>query len=193
MPMRQHTSTTRGRSTKICTTLRSPSYWEECNERPTWTAHLVTDFILIIQPIIAILSFAQQIILIVASWLFSRGENRLDPDLWENSGATRVSVRRVKVKEQTEDSSNPKGIEVMLRETTRKSFPENVDNPMIAPRDYKVRQSGRVLELRAKISGSDLQIYPGTSLFLWRSVICVSEINVEGQLRIWKPGMKLRS
>ena len=70
------------------------------------------------------------------------------------------------MKEQTEESSYPKGIEVVLRETARKSYPENVDNPMVAPRDYEVRQSGRVLEVRAKISGSDLQIYPGTFLFL---------------------------
>ena len=46
------------------------------------------------------------------------------------------------------DSSYPKGIEVMLRETARKSSPENVDNPMTAPRDCEVRQSGRVLELQ---------------------------------------------
>ena len=58
--------------------------------------------------------------------------------------------------EQAEDSSYPKGIEVMLRETARKSYPENVDNPMIAPRDYEVRQSGRVLELKNK----DLWIRP---------------------------------
>ena len=55
-----------------------------------------------------------------------------------------------KEKEQAEDSSYPKGIEVMLRETSRKSDPdsENIDNPVIVPQDYEVRQSGRVLELR---------------------------------------------
>ena len=59
-------------------------------------------------------------------------------------------------KEQAEDSFYPKGIEVMLRETIRKSHPENVDNPMIAHQDYEVRQSGRVLELQNK----DLWIRP---------------------------------
>ena len=36
----QHTSTTRGRSTKMCTIPELPSCWETCNERSTWTAHL---------------------------------------------------------------------------------------------------------------------------------------------------------
>ena len=51
---------------------------------------------------------------------------------------------------QGEDSSYPKAIEVMLRETARKSYPdpENIDNPMIALQDYEVRHSGRVLELQ---------------------------------------------
>ena len=40
----------------------------------------------------------------------------------------------------------------MLRETARKSNldPENIDNPMIAPQGYEVRQSGRVLELQQR-------------------------------------------
>ena len=64
--------------------------------------------------------------------------------LWSNTRERTQS----KEKEQAEDCSYPKGIEIMLRETARKSYPENVDNPMIAPRDYEeVRQSGLVLEL----------------------------------------------
>ena len=59
-------------------------------------------------------------------------------------------------KEQAENSSYLKSIEVMLGETARKRYPENVDNPLIAPRDYEVRQSGRVLELQNK----DLWIRP---------------------------------
>ena len=59
-------------------------------------------------------------------------------------------------KEQAEDSSYLKSIEVMLGETALKRYPENVDNPMIAQRDYEVRQSGRVLELQ----NQDLWIRP---------------------------------
>ena len=46
-----------------------------------------------------------------------------------------------KEKEQAEDSSYSEGIEVWLRETARKGFPdpENVDNPVLAPQDYNVR------------------------------------------------------
>ena len=53
-------------------------------------------------------------------------------------------------KRQVEDNSYCKAIEGFLRATARKIHPEteDVDNPMIAPQDYDVRQSGRVLELR---------------------------------------------
>ena len=53
-------------------------------------------------------------------------------------------------KRQVEDNSYCKTIEGLLRATARKIHPEaeDVDNPMIAPQDYDVRQSGRVLELR---------------------------------------------
>ena len=69
-----------------------------------------------------------------------------------------------KEKEQAEDSSYPKGIEVMLRETARKNYPDpdNVDNSMIAPQDYDVHQSGRVLEHQNKdlwIRLTDLSIH----------------------------------
>ena len=54
------------------------------------------------------------------------------------------------MKRQGEDSSYPRGIEILLRETAKKVYPdpEDVDNPMIAAQDYDVRQSGRVLELQ---------------------------------------------
>ena len=53
--------------------------------------------------------------------------------LWSNTCERTQSEQ----KEQVEDSSYPKGIEVLLRETAPKSFPdpENVDTPLIAPRD----------------------------------------------------------
>ena len=54
--------------------------------------------------------------------------------LWSNTCERTQSEQ----KEQVEDSSYPKGIEIFLRETARKSYPdpENPDNPMLAPRDY---------------------------------------------------------
>ena len=87
-------------------------------------------------------------ILIVASWLFSPGEKPSGPRIIRKlSGSTRERTQSEE-KEQAEDSSHPKGIEVLLRETARKSYPDNVDNPMIAPQDDEVRQCGRVLELQ---------------------------------------------
>ena len=61
-------------------------------------------------------------------------------------------------KEQAEDSSYPKSIEVLMRDAARKGYPdtENLDNPMIAPQNYDGCQSGRVLELQNR----DLWIRP---------------------------------
>ena len=67
--------------------------------------------------------------------------------LWSNTCERTQS----KEKEQAVDSSYPKGIEVLLRETARKGYAntENVDNPMMmAPHDYIVRPSRRVVELQ---------------------------------------------
>ena len=61
-----------------------------------------------------------------------------------------MSVHRVRRKNKLVTTRTLKGIEVLVRETARKvcSSPENVVDPMIAPQDYDVRQSGRVLELQ---------------------------------------------
>ena len=98
--------------------------------------------------------------------------------LWSNTCERTQSEE----KEQAEDSSYPKGIEVILRETARKSCPDlkNTGNRMIAPQDYGVHQSGRVLELQNK----DLSIRP-TDLS-WHTPILVTvhelpfKITVEG-------------
>ena len=66
--------------------------------------------------------------------------------LWSNS-RERVADYE---KRQDEDSSYPKGLEILLRETTKRNCPnaEDIDNPKIAPQDYDVRQSERVLEFQ---------------------------------------------
>ena len=123
---------------------------ERCNVRSIRDDHLKGDFILIITPIVTFLNLAQQVILIVASWLFSHGENHLDPETWGNFGATRVCEYKANENRRGEDSSHRKGIEVLLTETARKGYPdtENVDNPKSAPQGYVVRQSGRGWELQ---------------------------------------------
>ena len=79
------------------------------------------------------------------SWRKPSGP-RITRRLWSNTRERTQSQE----KEQAGDSFYPNSIEVMLRETARKSYPdqENIGNPMIAPQDYEVRQSGRVLELQ---------------------------------------------
>ena len=59
-----------------------------------------------------------------------------------------MSVLKVTRKNKVR-TARTKSIEVLLRETARKDDPvlENVNNPLIAPQDDDVRQSGRVLEL----------------------------------------------
>ena len=77
------------------------------------------------------------------------------------------------MKEQAEDSLYPKGIEVMFRETARKGYPENVDNPMTASRDYEVRQSARVLELQNK----DLWIRPTDLLWHFPFLLTIRDLH----------------
>ena len=81
----------------------------------------------------------------IHSWREPLGP-RIMRKLWNNT----LTRTQSKEKEQVEDSSYSKGIEVLHWETARKGFPdpEDVDNPTIAPQDYDVRQSGRVLELQ---------------------------------------------
>ena len=120
---------------------------------------------MIILPIVISPSFSHQMILIVSSWLFSHGEKTHGPRIMRKLWSTQNNK-----KEQAEDSSYTKGIEGMLRETARKSYPdrENIDSPMMAPQDYEVRQSRRVLELQ----NSDFWIRP-TDLS-WHSPILVT-------------------
>ena len=96
--------------------------------------------------------------------------------LWSNT-----RVRRVRKKEQAEDSSYPKVIEVMLRETVRKSYPKNVDNPTTASRDCDVRQSARDLELQ----NEDLWIRPTDLLWHFPILLIVyrgrSIVNLESR------------
>ena len=159
--MQQHTSFTRGRSTKICTMLQLPSRSERCNEKSTWDTRLLANFLSSILPMIISLSFAHHMILILASWLFCHGENHLDPELSENPGAICVSAHSVNKRNKLRTalmlralkSCSEKPRVSVSRETKRnkhRSYPENVDNPMIAPLYNEVRQSGPVLELQNK-------------------------------------------
>ena len=75
--MLQHTSTIKVNSTKICELLSCSERYKVRSVRDT---HLKAGFTLIILSIIIPLSFTQQMILIVALWLLSYGENLSDPE-----------------------------------------------------------------------------------------------------------------
>ena len=160
-------------------------------------AHLEADFKLIILLIIILPSFAQQAISIDASCLFSHGQNHPNPESWENSGATRESEHRVTRKDNMLTVRTQKGMDALLWEATRKVFsdPVNVHDLMVAPQDYDVHQSGRVLELENRdlwIRTTDLSRHL-ESLSCDSFVRCPSEIAVESHSRSWKPETKPRS
>ena len=106
------------------------------------------------EPIITILSLAQQIILIVAWGLFSHGENRLDPELWQKlwSSNTRECKSKVKRKNKLKTTLIPRVLQSCSEKQLGRAI-QNVDNPLIAPRDYEVRHNlDESWSFRTKIS-----------------------------------------
>ena len=49
---------------------------------------------------------------------------------------------------QTEDKSRERGVESQPRAAAQRGYPEDAEDPMVAPPDFDIRQSGRVLELQ---------------------------------------------
>ena len=141
MPIRQHTDTTQRKSIKICATPRLPSRWERCSEKLTWADQLRADFIWIVRRII---TFSACFI----------EENHPNPKLWENSGATRVSVRRVRRRNKLRTAFNSRVLKLCSEKQLGKAIQiwKNTGDPMIAPQDYRIHQSGRVLELQKSAS-----------------------------------------
>ena len=55
-----------------------------------------------------------------------------------------------KKEKQTEDNSRERGVESQLKAAAQRGYPEDVEDPMVAPPDSDIHQSGRVLELQNK-------------------------------------------
>ena len=90
----------------------------------TLDADLKAGLTLIIRQIIILLSFTQQVILIVDLWLVSHGEPpgpRSVSNLWSNQLERTLGNE----KRQIEDSSYSKAIEGLLRATARKNYPNS--------------------------------------------------------------------
>ena len=165
-------------------------------ENSTWTAHFRADFIVIIRPRMTILSFAQQIIFIVASWLILPWRKLLAPRIVRELWSSTCEHTQSEQMEQAEDSSYPKGIEGLAQWKQLGRATQIQRTLTILWLHHDTMKSVSLYEswcCRTKITGSDPQIYPCTLLFLWLFVSCFSKFIVEGHLRIWKPGMKPRS
>ena len=67
-----------------------------------------------------------------------------------------MSEQTTKREKQTGDNSRERGVESQLRAAAQRGYPENPEDPMVAPPDYDIRQSGTVLELQNR----DLQLRP---------------------------------
>ena len=104
-------------------------------------------FTWIILPIIILLSFSQQLLLYGYSLMEKAGQSA---DLRERT--------LDKEEKQTEDNSRERGVEGQLRAPGRQGPPdqEDAEDPMVAPPDYEIRQSGSVLELQNR----DLRLRP---------------------------------
>ena len=81
--------------------------------------------------------------------------------LWSNSRKrTQDNEKR-----KGEDSSYSQSIEVLLRETARRGYPdpEEVDNPMVTPQDYDVRfvNPDEFWSSKTEIFGYDEEICAG--------------------------------
>ena len=53
-----------------------------------------------------------------------------------------------KKRKKTEDNSREKGVECQQRVAAQRGYPEYATDPMVAPPDYDIRQSGSVVELQ---------------------------------------------
>ena len=70
--------------------------------------------------------------------------------LWSNIAKGQSANFREQVgdkkEKQTEDNSRERGVESPLKAVAQRGYPEDTEDPMVAPQDYDIRQSGRVLE-----------------------------------------------
>ena len=68
----------------------------------------------------------------------------------------------------TEDISRERGVEIQLRLAAQRDFTDDATDKMVAPQDYDVRQSRRVLELQ----NSDLWLRP--TVLSWHFLILMT-------------------
>ena len=86
--------------------------------------------------------------------------------LWSNI----TTGQSENLREQTDDKKKGnrqktirvRGVESQLRAVAQRGYPKDAEDPMVAPPDYVIRQSGSRGAPKTGISGYDQQICPGT-------------------------------
>ena len=74
------------------------------------------------------------------------GRARIMRKLWSNITTGQSENFRTKTGDkkgkQTEDNSRERGVESQLNAAAQRGYPEDAEDPMVAPPDYDIRQSG---------------------------------------------------
>ena len=142
MPTPQHTNTTKFKSAKTCTILQLLS----CSERSIRDSHWKTGFTSIILPIInnhpSQLYAADDLdccFMAILSWK-KPVDTRIMGKLWSNTATGHSAISR------------ERGFESQLKAAAQRGYPtpQDTNDPMMAPPDYEIRQSGSVLELQSR-------------------------------------------
>ena len=84
---------------------------------------------------------------------------------------------------QTGDKSRERGVESQLKAAAQRGHPEDAEDPMVAPPDCDIRQSGRVLELQNR----DLRLRPTNMSWHLPILMTIREEPFKGHPRNGRP------
>ena len=68
-----------------------------------------------------------------------------------------------------EDVSRERGVEIQPRMAAQRGFTEDATDPLVAPQDYDVRQSGESWNSKTVVSGCDQQNYRSRTSEKWKA------------------------
>ena len=195
------TGTTRSKSTKLCTTPPLPSRWEKIQRkfnmnRPFQSRHhsdYPTDHH---HSQLRSTDYPDCCFMAVLSWRRPLGP-RISRKLWSNTCERTQSEQKGAswgqlLSKEYWSLAEGDGSEELSRSRERWHSSDCTTRMWVHHETLKSVSLFESWCFRTKITGSGPQIYLGAFLFLWLFVSCFSEFIVEGQLRIWKPGMKPR-
>ena len=117
-------------------------------------------------------------------------QNRLNPEFWEDSGATRVSVRRVKRRNKLRTALIPRVLKLCSEKHLGRAFQiwKILAIRWLHLKTTKFSNPNESWSFRTKISRYDPQIYPGTLLFLCLFGSCPSKLPWKVTCEAWSQG-----